>query len=174
MYLLIVFVLNTDSLDFLILIPNLCILWINLDLQIFIKSNGLYSSLFWINVGISRPSRQTWWLLLTLKYKYNRFILSSFSLRNRFVGDTFMAIAYQQDNPVILTYIINYVGDIHTQLSTLLARSKKNSCKNIMHSLETLGKLQKAKRLLNCRLKTKLYSLHFENYSFFYLAFLGS
>jgi hypothetical protein len=44
MYLLIVFVLNTDSLDFLILIPNLCILWINLDLQIFIKSNGVYSS----------------------------------------------------------------------------------------------------------------------------------
>jgi hypothetical protein len=46
MYLLIVFVLNSDSLDFLILIPNLCILWINLDLQIFIKSNGVYSSLF--------------------------------------------------------------------------------------------------------------------------------
>jgi hypothetical protein len=46
MYLLIVFVLNRDSLDFLILIPNLCILWINLDLQIFIKSNGVYSSLF--------------------------------------------------------------------------------------------------------------------------------
>jgi hypothetical protein len=38
-----------DSLDFLILIPNLCILWINLDLQIFIKSNGEYSSLFWTN-----------------------------------------------------------------------------------------------------------------------------
>jgi hypothetical protein len=72
MYLLTVFVLNTDSLDFLILIPNLCILWINLDLQIFIKSNGVYSSLFLINVGISRPSRETWWLLLTLKYKYNR------------------------------------------------------------------------------------------------------
>jgi hypothetical protein len=48
MYLLIVFVLNTNSLDFLILIPNLCILWINLDLQIFLKSNSLYSSLFWI------------------------------------------------------------------------------------------------------------------------------
>jgi hypothetical protein len=72
MYLLIVFVLNMDSLDFLILIPNLCILWINPDFQIFIKSNGVYSSLFWINVGISRPSRRTWWLLLTLKYKDNR------------------------------------------------------------------------------------------------------
>jgi hypothetical protein len=24
-------------------------------------------------VGISRPSRRTWWLLLTLKYKDNRF-----------------------------------------------------------------------------------------------------
>jgi hypothetical protein len=46
MYLLIVFVLNMDSLDFLILIPNLCILWINLDLQVFIKSNGVYSSFF--------------------------------------------------------------------------------------------------------------------------------
>jgi hypothetical protein len=46
MYLLIVFVLNTYSLDFLILIPNLCILWINLDL-IFIKSNGVYSPLFY-------------------------------------------------------------------------------------------------------------------------------
>jgi hypothetical protein len=46
MYLLVVFVLNMDSLDFLILIPNLCILWINLDLQIFIKSNSVYSSLF--------------------------------------------------------------------------------------------------------------------------------
>jgi hypothetical protein len=34
-----------DSLDFLILIPNLYILWINLDLQIFIKSNSVYSSL---------------------------------------------------------------------------------------------------------------------------------
>jgi hypothetical protein len=45
---------------------------INLDLQIFIKSNGVYSSVFWINVGISRPSRPTWWLLLTLKYKDNR------------------------------------------------------------------------------------------------------
>jgi hypothetical protein len=44
--LLIVFVLNTDSFDFLILIPNLCIFWINVDLQIFIKSNGVYSSLF--------------------------------------------------------------------------------------------------------------------------------
>jgi hypothetical protein len=44
MYLLIVFVLNMDSLDFLILIPNLCIPWINLNLQIFIKSNGVYSS----------------------------------------------------------------------------------------------------------------------------------
>jgi hypothetical protein len=42
---------------------------INLDLQIFIKSNGVYSSLFGFNVGISRPSRRTWWLLLTLKYK---------------------------------------------------------------------------------------------------------
>jgi hypothetical protein len=60
MYLLIVFVLNMDSLDFLILIPNLCMLWINLDHQIFIKSNGVYSSLFWINVGISRPSVRTW------------------------------------------------------------------------------------------------------------------
>jgi hypothetical protein len=29
MYLLIVFVWNMDSLDFLILIPNLCIFWIN-------------------------------------------------------------------------------------------------------------------------------------------------
>jgi hypothetical protein len=48
MYLLIVFVLNMDSLDFLILILNLCILWINLDLQIFMKSNGVYSSLFWL------------------------------------------------------------------------------------------------------------------------------
>jgi hypothetical protein len=67
MYLLIVFVLNTDSLDFHILFPNLCILWINLDLQIFIKSNSVISSSFWINVGISRPSRRTWWLLLTLK-----------------------------------------------------------------------------------------------------------
>jgi hypothetical protein len=57
MNLVIVFVLNMDSLDFLIVIPNLCILWINLDLQIFIKSNGVYSSLFWTNVGISRPSR---------------------------------------------------------------------------------------------------------------------
>jgi hypothetical protein len=72
MNLVIVFVLNMDSLDFLIVILNLCILWINLDLQIFIKSNGVYSSLFWINVGISRPSRRTWWLLLTLKYKDNR------------------------------------------------------------------------------------------------------
>jgi hypothetical protein len=70
MYLLIVFVLNTVFLDFVILIPNLCILWINLDLQIFIKFNGVYSSLFWINMGISRPSRRTWWLLLTLKYIY--------------------------------------------------------------------------------------------------------
>jgi hypothetical protein len=42
MYLLIVFVLNIDSLDSLILILNLCILWINLDLKIFIKSNGVY------------------------------------------------------------------------------------------------------------------------------------
>jgi hypothetical protein len=72
MYLLIVFVLNIDSLDFLILIMNLCILWINLDLQIFIKSNGVCTSLFGINVRISRPSQRTWWLLLTLKYKENR------------------------------------------------------------------------------------------------------
>jgi hypothetical protein len=50
--------LNMDSLDFLILIPNLWVLWINLDLQIFIKSNGIYSSFFWVNVGISRPSRR--------------------------------------------------------------------------------------------------------------------
>jgi hypothetical protein len=57
LYLIIVFVLNMDSLDLLILIPNLCIIWISLDLQIFIKSNSLYSSPFWINVGISRPSR---------------------------------------------------------------------------------------------------------------------
>jgi hypothetical protein len=48
---------------------------INLDLRIFIKSNGVYSSLFWINVGISRPSRRTWWLLLTLKYKDNRYVV---------------------------------------------------------------------------------------------------
>jgi hypothetical protein len=46
MYLLIVFVLNMDSLDFLMLILNLCIFWINLDLQIFVKSNGVYSSIF--------------------------------------------------------------------------------------------------------------------------------
>jgi hypothetical protein len=46
MYLLIVFVLNMDSLNFLILILNLCILWINIDLQIFIKPNSVYSSLF--------------------------------------------------------------------------------------------------------------------------------
>jgi hypothetical protein len=59
MSLLIVFVLNMDSLGFIILILNLCILWINLDLQIFIKSNGVYSSLFWINMGISKPSRRT-------------------------------------------------------------------------------------------------------------------
>jgi hypothetical protein len=57
MNLVIVFVFNMDSFDFLIVIPNLCILWINLDLQIFIKSNGVYSSLFWINVRIFRPSR---------------------------------------------------------------------------------------------------------------------
>jgi hypothetical protein len=71
MYLLIVFVLNMDSLDF----PNsefMCFL-INIDLRIFIKSNNVYSSLFWINVGISRPSQRTWWLLLTLKYKDNRY-----------------------------------------------------------------------------------------------------
>jgi hypothetical protein len=55
MYLLIVFVLNMNSLDFLILILNLCILWINLDLQIFIKSTGVYSSLFWINVEFLDP-----------------------------------------------------------------------------------------------------------------------
>jgi hypothetical protein len=35
-----------DSLDFVILILNLFILWINLDLQIFIKSNGVYFSFF--------------------------------------------------------------------------------------------------------------------------------
>jgi hypothetical protein len=46
MCLLIVFVLNMYSLDFLILIPNLCIIWINLDFHIFIKSNSVYSSLF--------------------------------------------------------------------------------------------------------------------------------
>jgi hypothetical protein len=28
---------------------------INLDLQIFIKFNGVYSSLFWINVGFLDP-----------------------------------------------------------------------------------------------------------------------
>jgi hypothetical protein len=60
MYLLIVFVLNMDSSDFLILISNLGIFFINLDLQIFLESNGVYSSLFRINVGISRPSRRTW------------------------------------------------------------------------------------------------------------------
>jgi hypothetical protein len=81
MYLLIVFVLNMDSLDFLILILNSCILWINLDFQIFIKSNGVYSSLFWINVGISRPSRRTWWLLLTLKYKDNRWVITLVHIR---------------------------------------------------------------------------------------------
>jgi hypothetical protein len=59
-------------LNFLILIPSVCILWINLDLQIFVKSNGVYSSFFWINVGISRPSQRALWLLLTLKYKDNR------------------------------------------------------------------------------------------------------
>jgi hypothetical protein len=48
---------------------------INLDLHIFVKSNGVYSCLFWINVGISRPSRRTWWLLLTLKYKDNRCLI---------------------------------------------------------------------------------------------------
>jgi hypothetical protein len=48
MYLLIVFVLNMEYLDVLILIPNLYILWINIDLQIFIKSYGVYSSLFWL------------------------------------------------------------------------------------------------------------------------------
>jgi hypothetical protein len=77
MYLLIVFVLNIDSLDFLILILNLCIFSINLELQILIKSHGVYSSLFWINVGISRPSRRMWWLLLTLKYKDNRYIFKN-------------------------------------------------------------------------------------------------
>jgi hypothetical protein len=71
MYLLIVFVLNIDSLDSLILILNLCILWINLDLKIFIKSNGVYFFYFWINVGISIPSRRALWLLLTLMYKDN-------------------------------------------------------------------------------------------------------
>jgi hypothetical protein len=45
MHLLIVFVLHIDSLDFLILILNLFIIWINLDLQIFIRSNSVYSSL---------------------------------------------------------------------------------------------------------------------------------
>jgi hypothetical protein len=45
---------------------------INLDLQIFIKSNDIYSSLFRINVRIFRSSRRTWLLLLTLKYKDNR------------------------------------------------------------------------------------------------------
>jgi hypothetical protein len=43
MYLLIVFVLNVDYLDFLILILNLCILWINLDLQ---KNPTVYILLF--------------------------------------------------------------------------------------------------------------------------------
>jgi hypothetical protein len=61
-----------DSLNLVILIPKFCIFLINLDLQIVIKSNGVYSSLFWINVEISRPSRRMWWLLLTLKYKDNR------------------------------------------------------------------------------------------------------
>jgi hypothetical protein len=46
MNLVIVFVLSMDSLDFLIVIPNLCILWVSLDLQIFIKSDGICSSLF--------------------------------------------------------------------------------------------------------------------------------
>jgi hypothetical protein len=69
MYLLIVFVLDMDSLDFLILILNLCIICINLDLQIFIKSNSVYFSIFLmnfytlfyflINVRISIPSRRT-------------------------------------------------------------------------------------------------------------------
>jgi hypothetical protein len=51
MYLLIVFVLNTYSLNLLILIPNLCILWINLDLRILIKSNSVYSSLYLLNIN---------------------------------------------------------------------------------------------------------------------------
>jgi hypothetical protein len=95
MNLVIVFVLNMDSLDFLIVIPNLCILWINLNLQIFIKSNGICSSLFWINVGISRPSRRTWWLLLTLKYKDNRYIIIylSFIVLYRW---SFLRILYRQ------------------------------------------------------------------------------
>jgi hypothetical protein len=41
MYLLIVFVSNMDSLDFLILIPNLCILWINLDLDLYKLSQSV-------------------------------------------------------------------------------------------------------------------------------------
>jgi hypothetical protein len=71
-----------DSLHFLILILNLCIIncicikyglfeftyfnsefiyfLINVDLQIFIKSNGVYSSIFWINVRILGPSQRTW------------------------------------------------------------------------------------------------------------------
>ena len=28
-------------------------------------------------MGISRRSRQTWWLLLTLKYRYNRYMIKS-------------------------------------------------------------------------------------------------
>jgi hypothetical protein len=54
-----------NSLDFLIFIMNLCILWINLDLRIFIKVNGVYFS-FSINVRIFNPSQRTWCLLLTL------------------------------------------------------------------------------------------------------------
>ena len=51
------------------------IVWINLDHQIFIKSNGTNLSFFSINVRISRLSQRTLWLLLTLLYYDNRLII---------------------------------------------------------------------------------------------------
>jgi hypothetical protein len=60
MYLLIVFVLIWTLWISLFVLFRLI-----LDIQIFIESNGVYSSLFCINVEISRPSPRTWWLLLT-------------------------------------------------------------------------------------------------------------
>ena len=63
-------------------------LQVNLDRQIFIKSDGANLSLFQINVRISKFSGRTWWLLLTLKYVYNRQIdrLASGRLINPVLG----------------------------------------------------------------------------------------
>jgi hypothetical protein len=93
---------------------------------------------FLINVGISGSSRRTWWLLLTLKYKDNRYyklifpivcVASQLLHRHKINLDPKSSIFYNLNSTKFHIYIYIYIYMQISIISVVIENTGNRNCK---------------------------------------------